>query len=229
MISLKEQEGIFNLIGDKLKKQITAILIGGSAMIYHGTKEATKDIDIVFSDEDEREEVITALKELGFKERDSRILYSNRKDLPILLQRGDERIDLFCRKIIYFKLSESMIERADGVYEHKNLIIKTLSPEDIFLLKCVTERAGDRKDAMEILKRHDLNWKTIFDESLHQTEIGEDVFPVYLYDFLMELKEDLGADIPDSVIKEIRKIGEKAMERVLLRKKMKTGKKRNNH
>ena len=63
-----------------------------------------------------------------------------------------------------------------------------------------------------------LRWKTIFDESIHQTEIGKDIFPVYLYDFLLELKEDLKADIPDNVIKEIRKIGERAMEKVLRKK-----------
>ena len=225
MISLKEQEGLFDLIGENLKKRVEAILIGGSAMMYHGTKEATKDIDIVFSKDKDREDIIRILEQLGFRERDSRILYANRKDLPILMQRGDDRIDLFCGKIIYFRLSETMTERADGVYEHGNFIVKTLSPEDIILLKCVTERAGDRKDAMDIIEKHDINWKTIMEESERQTELGEDVFPVYLYDFLLELKEDLKAEVPDNVLKEIRKIGEKRMEEVL--KKGKKGKSKN--
>ncbi len=206
---------MFDLIGGKLRKKTEAILIGGSAMLYHGTKEATKDIDIVFSKEEDRDAVIKALYELGFRERDSRILYRNRKDLPILMQREDDRIDLFCRKIIYFRLSKTMVERADAVYEHGNFIVKTLSPEDIILLKCVTERAGDRKDVMDIMEKHEINWKTIINESIHQTEIGEDIFPVYLYDFLLELKEDLKAEVPDEVLKEIRKIGEKRVEEVV--------------
>lgn len=220
MTSLKEQEDIFKIIGKTLDERVECFVIGGSAMLYHGTKEVTKDIDIVFSDERSRETVIKVLKNLGFKERETRLIYFNKKNVPVLLQREDERIDLFCKKIIHFKLTASIMERVSAVYEHGNLITKIVSPEDIILLKCATERAGDRLDAVEILKKHDIDWKKIFEESIHQMDIGEDVFPVYLYDFLLELKEDLKAEIPSYVLKEIRKIGERAMERVLRRKRI---------
>ncbi len=211
MVSLKEQGELFKLIGEKLKSKIECFVIGGSAMLYLGVKDATKDIDLVFQNEGARKEVINILKGFGFSETNAGLLYIKKKNIPILLRRGKERIDLFSRKIISLELTDSIIERIIAVYEFDNFIIKIISPEDIILSKCATERAGDRLDAIEIMKRHDVNWDIVIKEAEHQTELGEFVFPVFLYDFLNELKEDFKADIPEKVINKIEEIAEKQM------------------
>lgn len=219
-VSLESQNELFLIIGKELKRKIECYVMGGSAMLYHGAKKDTKDIDIVFSNENDQREIINMLKDLGFKERNTRLVYIKRlehlkKRSPVMLEKDDARIDLFNRVIICFHLTENIENRVTDVFEFDKLIVKVISPEDVILLKCATERAGDRMDALELIKKFDINWNIIIKESLEQTKLGENIFPVYLYDFLLELKEDLKAEIPNNVIKELLKISERELEKKL--------------
>ena len=145
MIDSDRQDELFKFLGEKLKKKIECFVIGGSAMMYYGIKGLTKDIDLVFENEKDREEIIKLLKEMGYRERDTKILYLKKKNTPILLQRNDTRLDLFWKKIINTVLSEGMKKRIGSVYEYSNLVVKVVSPEDLIITKCATERAGDRE------------------------------------------------------------------------------------
>lgn len=225
MIDLKEQSKLFNLIGKELKEKTEVIAIGGTAMMLYGVKELTKDIDIVTTKKQDFDVVKKALENIGFKEKE--LFKVNTKyaevevDKPIFLVQSDKRIDLFLNKIICFKMTDTMQDRIEKVYEYNNLIIKVVAPEDIILLKCATDRAGDRKDAFDMIYRFNIKWDIIVNEAEHQAEVGQDVFLVYLFDFLEELYEDFKADIPRDVIKKIRKIAERQMIDVLAKKKKK--------
>ncbi len=216
MTTLNEQQDLFSLIGTTLKKKIECYVIGGPAILYFYIKDATKDIDLVFLNNNDRNEIINVLKKIGFKEKSIRLVYSkrlsylNQDTKPIILQRQDARLDLFNKNIICFELTKNIIERIKAVYEYSNLIIKVISPEDIILLKCATERAGDRLDAFGLIKNFKINWSVIIDEALAQTK-DKEIFSVFLYDFLLELKEDLKADIPSDVLIKLQKISEKEM------------------
>lgn len=223
MIDYDEQSRLFDALGKKLKRKIEVYLIGGSAMLYYKTKKATKDIDIVAASNNDFDDVKKALEEMGFykKEPFLNIKYQTvdvRK--PVFLVFGDRKIDLFINEIICFKLTETMKSRITQAHEYGNLIAKIISPEDIILLKCATERAGDRQDAKELIENYNIKWDVIVKEAEHQSELGRDLFVVYLFDFFEELAEDLKAEIPKEVIVKIRKIAEKAMI-----KKMKKNKK----
>ncbi len=219
MIGLKEQQGLFGLIGKQLKKTIECFVIGGSAMMYHGVKSSTKDIDVVLKSPEDAKTLLNVLKRLGFKEKSANILYLKKKNTPVLMQRGDERIDMFKRKIINFMLTDSIAGRADSVYEYGKLVVKVVSPEDIILLKCATERAGDRVDAAEIIKRFDVDWETVLGECKNQAQHNEPAVFLLLYDFLVELKEDLKADVPNKVIRELRQVCEKSIAETMKKKK----------
>ncbi len=225
MIDLKKQEEIFVAIGERLRKKLECYLIGGSAMMYYGVKANTKDIDLVFLDLEDRKLLVEILEELGYSERSTRLLYARKRDVPLLFEFGESRIDLFTRKIICFMFTDDIINRIKKVYEYGNLIVKIVSLEDIILLKSATERAGDRADAKAILENVDIKWDIVIEESLKQTNIGETVFPVCLYDFLLELKEDLKVDIPQDVILKIMKIAEKEIIRASKEGKLITEKK----
>src|SRR3989344_6024205 len=156
MINLEQQNELFKLIGESLKNKLECYVIGGSAMMYYGMKGSTKDIDLVFEHEKDRDGIVQVLKNLGYKDRGFKVVsvvYPKKKNTPILLERGDVRIDLFVNKIISTILSDTMKERIKSVYEYENFIIKVLSPEDLIITKCATERPGDRIDAVEIMKR----------------------------------------------------------------------------
>ena len=218
MINLEQQNELFKVLGEKLKKRIECYVIGGSAMMYHGMKPSTKDIDLVFDHEKDREEVEKILKNIGYKERETRVIYFGKKNTPLLLQRDEARFDLFLNKIISTVLSEGMKERVELIYEYDDLIVKVISPEDIIITKCATERAGDRKDAAEIIKKVTIKWDQVIEESIYQASVTPYIFPVFLFDFLEELKEDLKAEIPKKILDEIRKIGEDMMEEKLQKK-----------
>lgn len=205
MTEIKEQEGIFNLIGSNLKKKIKCYVIGGSAMLYYKLKNVTKDIDIVLCSENDRQCILNTMKELGYTERNSKILYINKKNVPILMQRGDDRFDLFNRTIINLRFSENMEKRSKIVYEYGNLVANIVSPEDIIILKCATDRAGDRLDAGSIIKNTNINWNILVEESINQMNLVGDVIPLSLYEFVFELKEDLKIEIPDEFIKKLEK------------------------
>jgi len=221
MINFDEQINLFKLIGHELEERTECIVVGGSAMLFYGAKDVTKDVDLVAMEKKAFDDIKEVLEKIGFKEKKLFTIFkhyglieeSRRK--PVILESKTARIDLFLKEIICFKISGTMLERMTEVHEFNNLVVKVVSPEDIILLKCATERKRDREDAFELVKKFKIKWDVVIKESVHQTDIGQDIFPVYLYDFLLELKEDLKADIPDYVIKEIRKIGERAMEKVL--------------
>ena len=50
MISIKDQNQLLIQIGDKLPEEIVVYAIGGTAMMFLGLKDATKDVDLVFTD-----------------------------------------------------------------------------------------------------------------------------------------------------------------------------------
>lgn len=219
MTDLKEQEEIFNLIGSSLKRKIKCFVIGGSAMLYYKLKDATKDIDIVLLNENDRNYILKFMKNLGYAERNTKMLYINKKNVPILLQREENRFDLFNRTIINLRFSDGMANRSNAVYEYGNLIANVASPEDIIILKCATDRAGDRLDASSIIKNTNVNWDILFEEAIVQMNLVGDVIPLSLYQFLLELKGDLKVEIPDYIIKKL----ETECEGILV-KKLKEGK-----
>jgi len=203
MTDIKEQQDIFNLIGTNLKKKIKCFVIGGSAMLYYKLKDATKDIDIVLLNENDRQYILKLMKNLGYTERNPKIFYINKKNVPILLQREQNRFDLFTRTIINLKFSDGMVDRARLVYDYANLTVNVASPEDIIILKCATDRAGDRLDATNIIKNTNTNYSILLEESINQMALVGDVIPLSLYQFLLELKEDLKVEIPEDFIKKL--------------------------
>ena len=213
MINITDQNELFNLIGAKLDEKAECLAIGGSAMMFYGAKTETKDVDLVFLDKKSFDSVKKALYEIGFNERKNiRPIFAHydiARDKPVMMEGRDTRFDLFLNEVIGFKISSSIADRVKEVHEFGNLIIKTISPEDIISLKCATEREKDRNDAASLIEKFNIDWEVIIKESIHQTEIGGDVFPAFLFDFLYELKEDFKIKIPKEVIKKVMKIAEK--------------------
>ena len=207
MTGLDEQIKLLKLIGTALKNRIEGFIIGGSAMMFYGIKNSTKDIDMVFFSETARKKAIDALEEMGFYKK-----YFRDKDI-FLLERNDLRLDMFLKNVIKFRISPAMMERKKEVHEFGNLIAMIPSPEDIILLKCATDREGDRLDAKSIIERFDIDWNIIIEEIIWQNKDAKKPLSVFLYDFLLELKE-MKANIPRNIIKEVREVSEKEMDRL---------------
>jgi hypothetical protein len=221
MIGIEEQIKLFELFGTELKERTECVVIGGSAMLFYGLKTATKDIDLVFMSRKDRDRFRKLARKIGFKERETKVIEKYKEiriSMPILMERKETRLDLFAEEIFSLRLSEGIKERIKEVHEFGNFIVKVVSPEDIILLKSVTDREGDRLDAKDIANKFDINWDIVVKESVWQMENGKKIFPVFLYDFLIELK-DLGVSIPKPILDSVRKIGEREMLRAIGKKK----------
>lgn len=227
MVDIKEQIQLFEIIGIELKERIECYVIGGSAMMFYGAKEETKDVDLVFLKKEDLEKVKKVLEKMNFRDKKELVKifrrYEDNKNRPIMMVgKNNERIDLFFKEIITFEMSDTIIKRIKETHEFDNLIIKVVSPEDIILLKCATEREKDRFDALSLMNKFEISWNVIIDEAVNQTKLESYLFPIYLYDFLEELKEDFKADIPKEVLKKIRSISEDLLVKKLRKKSKKT-------
>ena len=220
MINLKEQISLFKIIGRQLSKKVECIAIGGSAMMFYGVKNSTKDVDLVFLKIEDLEDVKEVLFESGFDERKNvKGIFREDEEAakPIMMDGKDTRFDLFLNEVIGFKIHEKTIERLKEVHEFGIFTVKIASPEDILMMKGCTERERDRDDAAELIRKFNINWDIILDESSRQTKIGIAAFPILLYDFLTELKENYKIDVPKKITKELIIMAEKRIEE--LRKK----------
>jgi len=225
MITFDEQLELFKLIGKDLNNKVTCFAIGGNAMMFYGAKEETKDIDLVFLNKKDLEEVKKVLYNSGFEDKKDLIKIFRhhevieKENMPVMMVMKEERIDLFVKGVITFEISDTIDKRVKETHEFDNLIVKVVSPEDIILMKSATERKKDKIDALSLIEKFNINWDIIVEESINQTKLERELFPVFLYDFLTELKEDLKADIPKEVINKVRDIG-----KAMMIKRLKKGK-----
>ncbi|MDP3766034.1 MAG: nucleotidyltransferase [Nanoarchaeota archaeon] len=216
MINLQEQISLFkNVIGSQLKNKVECIAIGGSAMMFYGAKNSTKDVDLVFLKKEDLDAVKNILYDSGFDERKN-IKGIFREDeaagKPVMMEGKETRFDLFLNEVIGFRVHEKTIERLKELHEFGNFLVKTASPEDILMMKGCTEREKDRDDAAELIKKFNIDWNIILDEASSQTKIGLAAFPLLIYDFLTELKENYEVDVPKSITKQLLIIAEKRIE-----------------
>jgi len=212
MIKLEEQISLFKLMGTQLKKKVECIAIGGSAMLFYQVKNSTKDVDLVFLKKEDLEVVKKILFDSGFNERKNiKGIFREEEDSskPIMMEGPETRFDLFLNEVIGFKIHRATIERLREVHEFGNFVVKTASPEDILMMKGCTERERDRDDAAELIKRFNINWNVVLSETSSQAKIGLAAFPLLLYDFLTELKENYKIDVPKEITKELLVTAEK--------------------
>ena len=142
---------LFDVLTDmstRLDDEVEAYLIGGLAMMHHGLKVTTKDVDVVFKDEVDEQTFEDALRACGFYgvtnvPREYRELGA----MIIMEVPGGMRFDIFvetvCRKL---RLTEGMRGRAEALGLDGRLRLMVCSPEDIFLFKSVTDRDDDLAD-----------------------------------------------------------------------------------
>ncbi|MEK6859778.1 MAG: DUF6036 family nucleotidyltransferase [Nanoarchaeota archaeon] len=219
MVTIEEQEELFLDISRKLKKKIICYAIGGTAMMFLGLKDNTKDIDLVFENEDNRKTFMKALEELDFKKLDSMILYGKKPNQPELLKRKEqERIDLFTPEVISFVFSENSKKRAEKTHQFgENLIIKIANVHDIILMKHATDRAKDITDIKSILDSEKINWNIILEETKNQLSLGKQRAALDLGLFIENL-EIIGIKIPKDFSDELFKVFENQVKEMKKRK-----------
>ncbi|MBR9699923.1 hypothetical protein GOV09_05690 [Candidatus Woesearchaeota archaeon] len=201
MITVEEQQVLLISIAKRLSKPLIAYAIGGTAMMFLGIKDTTKDIDLVFDHRAEREMFKKAISELGYEKIDSRAAYGEKKNIPEMFYRDDERFDLFLNEVISFVFSDEMKKRATKTMQFSdNLIIKVADVHDLILMKCSTDRVKDQDDARAIIERSPIDFKICVQEAKEQIQLGKEKAAFELGCFLEDLKNELNVPVPQSAL-----------------------------
>lgn len=197
MITHEDQINLFKLISRQIASNITCYAFGGTAMMFYGYKDETKDIDLLFEKEEDRQEFIKAIKSLGYEETSPMNIYIPKKlrekHKPLMYKRGDSRFDLFVKKIFRTRISEKMKEDLFAIHDFKeknNFKVKVLRKEHLVLLKSVTERDKDFEDIKNITtKEKNFDWQYLVEEAIWQHEQGDSWILLDIEKTMRELKE----------------------------------------
>jgi hypothetical protein len=199
MITHKDQLDLFRIISDNIDQDVECFAFGGTAMMFYGYKEETKDVDIAFKSEEDRDVFIKALHALGFEKSDPLRIYIpeklRSKNRPLMYKRGDTRFDLFAEKIIRTQISPKMKDDRYAVHDFKgksNLKVSVLRKEHLVLLKAITERQNDFDDVKKILSLDkDFDWQYLVDEAVWQHTHGDSWMLLDIERTMQDLKKSI--------------------------------------
>src|SRR3989344_7646611 len=182
-------------------------------MMFHGLKDTTLDVDLVFENTESRDVFKTALLALGYKKMDSVLVYGKKKNHPEMFTLGKERFDLFVGDVIDFVFSKQMQERAAATHQfEKTLMLKIADPHDIILMKCATDRLKDKDDARKIIESRPITWNILIEEAKNQVSLGREGTLFELGNFLEYLKREMKVTIPTDVLDTLFTFVEKQAE-----------------
>ncbi len=207
MIDIERQQKLFITISKFINKKINVYAVGGTAMMFYGFKDSTLDIDLVFNNDKERIIFKEALKSIGYQKMDSNIIYKKKENQPEMFTLGNERFDLFIKKVVLFYFTENMKKRAEErTYQYgENFILNVASPEDIIIMKCATDRVKDREDAKRIIDKYKINWDIVIETAEEQVKLGKKIAVMELGCFLEELVTEMKIDVPQEVLDKLFK------------------------
>ncbi len=176
-------------ISISLVDEVELFLIGGLAMINYGLKAVTKDIDIVFLEDQMAEKYKKTLIANGFIRSDpDSIVYRRLGAFSMFERPGGYRFDIFVNSVCgKMMLSKGMVKRSRRYPLPGKIILNIISPEDIFLFKSITGRDDDLED-MKAIARSGINWDIIENEMSSQP--GSWRWAVMFYQSLLDLEEE---------------------------------------
>ena len=126
--SVEQLKGILDYVGRHVSSPATAYLIGGGALMMHGLKDTTKDIDLA-TDPQATNYIISGLREADNSWTchigDNQYLF-----LKIFLNSQDITVELFAND--EYKLLEG---KAAIISKHDNLTVEVPCIRELFVLK----------------------------------------------------------------------------------------------
>ena len=197
MLTHNDQQDLFRIVSNTIKMNVTCYAFGGTAMMFYGFKDETKDVDLLCETKEERDELIRVLKLNSFTESSPFKIYIDEKlrdpHRPLMLKRYEYSFDIFVTKIFQTLLSPRMKEDVFAVHEYKGthtLTVHVFRTEHIVLLKAVTERKNDFEDIRTLVTRDThFDWQYLIDEVVWQYKHGDGWVLVDMIKTIKELKK----------------------------------------
>jgi len=195
-------------LAELLDGELTVYLIGGGALTLDDLKNATKDIDLVVRESEEKDRLYEALSEAGYEAPPDVEDEYQQLEPAFILQKGRRRFDVFHEQVagVIF-LSDAMVSRSEVECEESGLTVRRVSLNDIFLFKAVANREDDVDDMITVAQTG-IDEGVILDEIETQLEyLGEDHF-ISSMKHKADRLEDRGFDF--DIHDEIRELYEKS-------------------
>lgn len=140
------------------KKKIDYVVVGGVAVVLHGVVRLTADLDLMLHlDEKNLSKFVEVMNELGYRPKvpvkaeslidpENRRLWFEEKNMRVFSfyhpKKGIMLIDIFINEPVpYNKIKEASVKMKMG-----NLLIPTVSVEDLIKLKGISGRPQDIAD-----------------------------------------------------------------------------------
>ncbi len=190
--------GELRKVSDALTAPTTAYMFGGGTMAIRLLKTQTKDLDLVVRGSAASERLIEAFEKIGYARR-RRLAkpYRAMHASAVLDNLQGFRIDLFtdviCRCLEFSAAMQKRSERFD--LGTGRLEVRLAAPEDVFVLKAVTDRPRDVQD-MARVARQGIDWDAIQEEMIRQRRTGGKFFMPIFIQSLEELDQDHKIRIP---------------------------------
>ena len=191
---------IFQDLGKNLPNLIQIFVIGGAAMQYYNLKDATKDIDIVCMNQEERTKLIESALKSGFEMTLPEQRHKNLDGLGRIAIKGPHTVDIFAGTIRgSYKLNSAMRKRALSNKLFGMLEAKYTSIEDIFIMKLIANRKNDIEDCAKIIM-NGLDFNIVYEEIKSQFQDSESIddacWITYIDQSLGELDDLYHVDVP---------------------------------
>ena len=188
-----------SFIDDNLDGNIEIYIFGGGAMSFLDLKAATKDIDVLVSNETQAKQLIQALIKSNYRLiKSQEIAYLQMRAREIIENEDGFRWDIFVDRICGgLSFSEAMKSRAEPFMKFSHIETFLISPEDIFILKAVTSRPRDREDMFSLFS-YGLDNGIIKNEIKRQAQIDQNkAWLSYFFIGLDELVDQYNIVYPD--------------------------------
>jgi hypothetical protein len=181
MIQQPGQLQLFAAIARELTADVTCYAFGGTAMMFFGYKDETKDVDLLFETLADRVTFLHAISDMGFSRSSPVGVYMQKKSedvaAPLMYTRENYRLDLFAKTIFRTILSDTMRSGVIATHEFRGthvLRVNVIRPEHIVYLKGITSRVNDDVDIRTILSlAKDFSWDLVIDEAILQHANGD--------------------------------------------------------
>jgi predicted nucleotidyltransferase len=154
----------------KPKGEVRLYAMGGTALTLLGIKESTMDIDFLLEGWNQLHELISAFRYARPKGLGKMLFQEHRDEGSAILEFPEAmiRIDLYAGVVSGVVLSPGMVKRSSSLANMDWIQLRSLSPEDIILLKMRAGREKDLEDISTTLRTRGAKWDVIVSELIWQ-------------------------------------------------------------
>ena len=168
-------------VGKAVGQPSEAFIVGGGAMVVHGFKESTPDLDLIVPNKETFDEFDRAMITSGYSRGMERIEAQGVGSMRQYHNPSGQKTEICYQGIGGdIILTEGIRSRAYAAFSQRDLTVSAISPEDLYVSKLVSGRAKDVLDTttlwMDGLDRNIIESERAVQQARLDQEVPDTVF-----------------------------------------------------